>query len=131
MRSLSNSTMPIHVLTSHPTAFVTVRELADYWLVSPRQIHKYIESGGLPAVRMGRGSYRIRTKAAVEFERKQMVRRRTADAATPREPAASFALIHGRESTGSAGAAAGAGSRDRDSAAHVLVPVSPQARNRD
>jgi excisionase family DNA binding protein len=66
--------MRIQALSTHPDAFVTVRELAAYWVVSPRQIYKQICQGSLPAVSVGRRSYRIPTKAAAEFERRMTVR---------------------------------------------------------
>lgn len=61
--------MPIHDLATHPAYYVTVTELAEYWAVSRRQIHKRIESGHLYAIRLGARLYRIRTQAALDFER--------------------------------------------------------------
>jgi len=61
--------MAIQDLASHPARYVTVAELADYWAVSRRQIHKRIESGSLEAIRLGWRLYRVRTEAALEFER--------------------------------------------------------------
>jgi excisionase family DNA binding protein len=61
--------LPIQDLATHPAYYVTVAELADYWAVSRRQIHKRIESGHLNAIRLGVRLYRIRTQAALDFER--------------------------------------------------------------
>ena len=44
--------MPLHDLQSHKEPYVTVAELADYWLVSRKQIYKQIEAGVLPAIRL-------------------------------------------------------------------------------
>ena len=61
--------MPLHDLQSHKEPYVTVAELADYWLVSRKQIYKQIEAGVLPAIRLGPRLLRIRTADALEFER--------------------------------------------------------------
>jgi excisionase family DNA binding protein len=61
--------MTIKNLSSHPVTYVSVRDLASYWMVSRRQIYKYISSGELPAVRMSARCYRVSTRAAAEFER--------------------------------------------------------------
>jgi excisionase family DNA binding protein len=58
-------------LTSHEKPFVTTADLADYWGVSRRHIHKQIEQGDLPAVRLGPRSFRVATQDAVEFEKRR------------------------------------------------------------
>ena len=93
--------MRIQTLDTHPDAFVTVRELAAYWVVSPRQIYKHIGQGVLPAVSVGRRSYRIPTKAAVEFERRMTVRRGNGNNDNGNGETRQFpnlALIRGRDS---------------------------------
>ena len=61
--------MPIRDLASHPEFYVKVGDLAEYWAVSRQQIYKQIESGSLEALRLGPRLYRVRTSAALEFER--------------------------------------------------------------
>jgi excisionase family DNA binding protein len=60
--------MAIRDLTCHPSTFVTVDELAQYWSLSRRQVRKHIQSGTLEAMVLGPRLYRIRTAAALEFE---------------------------------------------------------------
>jgi excisionase family DNA binding protein len=67
MRRLEN-------LESHPEPYVTVAELADYWLVGRKQIYKQIDAGTLPAIRLGPRLLRIRTADAREFERRANMR---------------------------------------------------------
>jgi excisionase family DNA binding protein len=62
-------------LAAHPEPYVTVAELADYWLVGRKQIYKQIDAGQLPAIRLGPRLMRIRTKDAIEFERRANMRR--------------------------------------------------------
>lgn len=62
--------MPIRDLSAHPSKFVTVPELAEYWAVSRQQIYKRIEAGDLEAIRLSSRLYRVRTAAALEFERR-------------------------------------------------------------
>jgi excisionase family DNA binding protein len=57
-------------LASHVAPYLTVGELARYWLVSRRQIYKQIEEGKLPAIRLGPRSLRVRTSDAIQFERR-------------------------------------------------------------
>jgi excisionase family DNA binding protein len=71
--------MPIRDLGAHPSSFVTVAELAAYWSVSRQQIYKRIGSGALEAIRLGSRLYRVRTRAAVEFERGACIRSARAD----------------------------------------------------
>lgn len=70
MRRLEN-------LESHPEPYVTVSELADYWLVGRKQIYKQIDAGTLPAIRLGPRLLRIRTADALEFERRANMRPET------------------------------------------------------
>jgi excisionase family DNA binding protein len=56
-------------LALHTEKYVTVAQLAAYWQVSPKQIYKQIDAGTLPALRLGPRLYRIRTTAALDFER--------------------------------------------------------------
>ncbi len=65
--------MRIHDLASHPTRFVTIAELAEYWAVSCQQIYKRIDSGALEAIQLGSRLYRVRTTAALEYERRVRV----------------------------------------------------------
>ena len=59
----------IRDLSNHPSSYVTTSELADYWLVSRKQIYKQIEAGTLKAIRLGPRLLRISTAEAREFER--------------------------------------------------------------
>lgn len=65
--------MPIRDLASHPARYVTIAELAEYWGVSRQQIYKRIESGGLEAIQLGSRLVRVRTSAALEYERSARV----------------------------------------------------------
>lgn len=62
--------MPIRDLAAHTAYYVTVADLAEYWAVSRQQIYKRIESGALAAIRLGSRLYRVRTNAALEYERR-------------------------------------------------------------
>jgi excisionase family DNA binding protein len=66
--------MPVKDLQSHPEPYVTVAELAEYWLVGRKQIYKQIEAGTLPAIRLGPRLLRIRTADARVFERSANMR---------------------------------------------------------
>jgi excisionase family DNA binding protein len=61
--------MRIRDLATHPMRYVTIAELAEYWAVSPQQIYKRIDSGALEAIQLGSRLYRVRTTAALEYER--------------------------------------------------------------
>ena len=61
--------MPVTDLQSHSEPYVTVAELAEYWLVGRKQIYKQIDAGTLPAIRLGPRLLRIRTADARAFER--------------------------------------------------------------
>ena len=60
----------IQNLRSHPEPYVTVGELANYWLVSRKLIYGHVESGALKAVKLGPRLLRIQTAAAIEFEKR-------------------------------------------------------------
>ena len=66
--------MPVKDLQSHSEPYVTVAELAEYWLVGRKQIYKQIEAGTLPAIRLGPRLLRIRTSDARAFERSANMR---------------------------------------------------------
>ena len=68
-----NGAPRVRDLASHVAPYLTVGELARYWLVSRRQIYKQIEEGKLPAIRLGPRSLRIRTSDAIQFERRSSV----------------------------------------------------------
>jgi excisionase family DNA binding protein len=67
--------MRLQDLESHPEPYVTVGELAEYWLVGRKQIYKQIGAGTLRAIRLGPRLLRIRTADALEFERRANMRR--------------------------------------------------------
>ena len=60
--------MHIHDLATHPSSYVSVGELADYWMVSRRYLYKQVQAGALDAIRIGPRSCRIAKTAALEFE---------------------------------------------------------------
>lgn len=64
-------------LNTHPNAYVTIGELAQYWLISRKQIYKQIDAGTLPAIRLGPRLLRIRTVDALEFETRANMRSTT------------------------------------------------------
>ena len=66
--------MRVHDLQTHPEPYVTVAELAEYWLVGRKQIYKQIDAGTLPAIRLGPRLLRIRTVDALAFERSANMR---------------------------------------------------------
>jgi excisionase family DNA binding protein len=57
-------------LLAYSGAFVTVRQLSDYWDVSRKHVLKLIETGSLESIRLGPKTYRVRVQAALEFERR-------------------------------------------------------------
>jgi excisionase family DNA binding protein len=59
----------IRNLHAHPSPYVTIAQLAEYWLVSRKQIYKQVEAGTLKAIRLGPRLLRISTADAIEFER--------------------------------------------------------------
>ena len=66
--------MTVRDLQSHSDPYLTVAELADYWLVGRKQIYKQIDAGTLPAIRLGPRLLRIRTSDARAFERSANMR---------------------------------------------------------
>src|ERR1700682_4942399 len=69
----------IQNLSTHPAAYVTVSELAEYWLVSRRIIYKQIAAGTLHTIKLGPRLLRIRTVEAVDFERRASMHRPAPD----------------------------------------------------
>ena len=61
--------MVINNLNTHSASYVTVAELAEYWDVTRQLVYKHIESGLLPAMRLGPRCVRVRTRDAIEFEK--------------------------------------------------------------
>jgi excisionase family DNA binding protein len=61
-------------LTAYSGAFVTVRQLSEYWDVSRKHVLKLIETGCLESIRLGPKTYRVRVDAALEFERRNRSR---------------------------------------------------------
>ncbi len=55
-------------LASDPRPYFTVKGLAEYWVVSRKQIYKQIDAGTLPAIRLGVRLFRIGKADALEFE---------------------------------------------------------------
>ncbi len=66
--------MRLHDLASHSERYVTVSQLAEYWLVGRKQIYKQIDAGTLKAIRLGPRLLRIRTADALDFERRANMR---------------------------------------------------------
>ena len=58
--------MHIHDLETHPTPYVSIGDLADYWMVSRRYLYKQVRAGTLDAIQIGPRSCRIATTAALE-----------------------------------------------------------------
>ncbi len=61
--------MPIRNLAEHPLAWVTVRELAEYWLVSQRHVRQQVAAGVLEGIRLGPRLHRISVASALALER--------------------------------------------------------------
>jgi excisionase family DNA binding protein len=66
-------------LETHPDAYVTTSDLADYWRVSRKQIYKQIDAGTLKAVRLGPRLLRISTADAIRFEERAKMQPPSAD----------------------------------------------------
>jgi excisionase family DNA binding protein len=66
----SSARMLITNLDTHTASYVSVAELAAYWDVTRQLVYKHIQSGSLPAIRLGPRCFRVRTRDAVEFERR-------------------------------------------------------------
>ena len=77
--------MRLQDLRSHPEPYVTVAELAEYWLVGRKQIYKQIDAGTLPAIRLGPRILRIRTADALKFERLANMQKPASRASEPTE----------------------------------------------
>jgi hypothetical protein len=65
----ANRTMAIQNLANHTAPYVTVRELAEYWRISQRQIRQRIATGQLSGLRLGPRICRISVASALAFER--------------------------------------------------------------
>jgi len=61
-------------LLAYPGAFVTVRQLAEYWDVSRKHVLKMIETGCLESIRLGPKTYRVRVQAVLQFEERHQSR---------------------------------------------------------
>jgi excisionase family DNA binding protein len=61
---------PLTDLLTYSGAFVTVRQLSQYWDISRKHVLKLIETGYLESIRLGPKTYRVRVQAALEFERR-------------------------------------------------------------
>ncbi|MCC6162465.1 MAG: excisionase family DNA-binding protein [Acidobacteria bacterium] len=59
----------IRELASHPSAYVTVRELAVYLSVSRRQVRKWMDAEALVVVSVGPRQARITRESAQRLER--------------------------------------------------------------
>ena len=78
-KSSINRRARIQDLKTHTAPYVTVSELADYWLVSRKLIYKQIEAGTLHTIKLGPRLLRIRTAEALDFERRANMHRPTRD----------------------------------------------------
>jgi excisionase family DNA binding protein len=61
--------MAIRNLATHALPYVTVRELAEYWRVSQKQIRQRVAAGNLSGLRLGPRLCRISVASALAFER--------------------------------------------------------------
>jgi excisionase family DNA binding protein len=61
--------MAINNLANHAAPYVTVRELAEYWRVSQKQIRQRVAAGHLSGLRLGPRICRISVASALAFER--------------------------------------------------------------
>lgn len=61
--------MAITNLANHAAPYVTVRELAEYWRVSQKQIRQRVADGRLSGLRLGPRICRISVASARAFER--------------------------------------------------------------
>jgi excisionase family DNA binding protein len=55
-------------LQTYPDQYVTVPQLARYWRVGRKHIHKQIDAGTLRAIRFGPRLLRVLTADAIHFE---------------------------------------------------------------
>jgi hypothetical protein len=58
----------IQDLQAHPEPYVSASQLARYWRVSVKHLHKLLEMGILTGVRLGPRLLRVRTADAIRFE---------------------------------------------------------------
>jgi hypothetical protein len=65
--------MAIVDLAVHPYAYVTIAELAGYWRLPQSSVMAYVRAGHFEAIKFGAGIYRVRTRTALEFERRSIV----------------------------------------------------------
>jgi len=63
-------------LRDHPAPFVTISDLAAYWGVSYKMLHKQIQAGKLQAIRLGPRLLRVSTREALRFESDAKMRSR-------------------------------------------------------
>ncbi len=89
-----NRRASIQDLRTHPAPYVTVSELAEYWLVSRKQIYKQIEAGTLHTIKLGPRLLRIRTTEALDFERRANMHRPPRDKEKSVSVARSGAVNH-------------------------------------
>jgi hypothetical protein len=68
LQSEDEATMAIHNLADHSVSYVTVRELAQYWRVSQKQIRRHVAAGYLQGLRLGPRLCRITVASALAFE---------------------------------------------------------------
>lgn len=61
-------------LLAYPGAFLTVRQLSEYWDVSRKHVLKMIETGRLESIRLGPKTYRVRVQAVLDFEERHQSR---------------------------------------------------------
>lgn len=61
--------MAITNLSNHTSPYVTIRELAEYWRVSQKQIRRRLAEGRLIGLRLGPRICRISVASARAFER--------------------------------------------------------------
>jgi excisionase family DNA binding protein len=61
--------MAIENLESHPSRYVSVFDLMQYWGLSRYALYKQIDAGTLPAIRLGPRLYRIHANDALMFQR--------------------------------------------------------------
>jgi excisionase family DNA binding protein len=88
--------MVITNLNTHSASYVTVAELAEYWEVTRQLVYKHIQSGLLPAMRLGPRCFRVRTSDALEFEKMLSSKANTFVAPTRGPRASSIQLIRQR-----------------------------------
>ncbi len=73
--------MRLHDLVTHPSHYLSVAQLCEYWALSRNEIYKQIEAGTLPVVRLGPRLYRVRKEEAIRFEQRAGLSRKQTKAA--------------------------------------------------